>query len=122
MGAVLRTNSDLTIYHRSITAGAEVWTRQAVSNAMWENRKAANVLRSGLLEADAVTVYVPFARGAIAVKVGDVLVKGAVTDTISGAFTMSDLKAKYADVVTVRSVDTMDYGSSALQHWEIGAS
>ena len=117
----MRTNADLTIYHKSVVAGAESWTRQAVTAVMWENRKAANVLRSGLLEADSVTVYVPFARGDIAVKAGDVLVKGIVTDTIGPGFTITALKAKYADVVTVRSVDTMDYGSVAMQHWQIGA-
>lgn len=117
----MRTNADLTIYHKSVVAGAEAWTRQAVTAVMWENRKAANVLRSGLLQADSVTVYVPFARGAISVKAGDVLVKGIVPDEIGAGFTITALKAKYNDVVTVRSVDTMDYGSTALHHWQIGA-
>jgi hypothetical protein len=117
----MRTNANLTIYHKSIVARAESWSREAVQDVMWENRKAANVIQSGLLEADSVTVYIPFARGDISVKAGDVLVKGIVTDTIGPSFTITNLKAKYDDVVTVRSVDTMDYGSAAMQHWQIGA-
>ena len=118
----MQSNSDMTLYQRSVVAGAEAWTRVQVLAVFWENRKAANVLRSGLLEADKVAVYIPLAR-AVTIQVGDVLVKGLVTDTVnSSTFTMSDLKKKYADVVTVRSVDTMDYGSAALQHIQVGAS
>lgn len=117
----MRTNANLTIYHKSIVDHAESWTREAVNDVMWENRKAANVIQSGLLEADAVTVYIPFARGDISIKAGDMLVKGIVTDEITPSFTISDLKAAYDDVVVVRSVDTMDYGSAAMQHWQIGA-
>jgi len=117
----LRTNTDMTVYKKSVALGVEKWTRSTVTAVMWENRKAANVLRSGLLEADAVTVYVPLARG-LSVKPGDVLVKGIVADTIVGAFTMASLKAKYPNAVMVRSVDTLDYGSAIMQHLEIGAS
>jgi len=118
----VRTNTDCTLYAKTIVNGAEVYTRSVILAVMWENRKAANVIRSGPIEADAVRVFIPFARGALSFKAGDVLVKGVVTDTVGTGFTLSALKAKYANAVTVRSVDTMDYGSPALQHWQIGAS
>jgi hypothetical protein len=118
----MKTPHDVTIYHKSVVNSAESWSRAQVKGVLWEDRKAANVLRSGLLEADRVAVYIPLARGELSIKGGDVLVKGLVGDAISGSFTISDLKRKYADVATVRSVDRMDYGSPALQHYQIGAS
>lgn len=121
----MKTNSDLTIYHKSVDSSTrtEVWTAYQVNQILWENRKAANVIRSGLLEADSVAVYVPFARELPDdLKPGDVLVKGLVYDQIDSSFTISDLKRKYTDVVVVRSVDRMDYGSLHLQHWQIGAA
>jgi hypothetical protein len=118
----MRTNADMTLYSKSIVAGAEVYTRSQIRQVFWENRKAANVIQSGLLQADSVAVYIPFSRGSITFKVGDVLVKGLVDDEISPSFTITALKAKYADVVTVKSVDTKDFGSASMQHWQIGAS
>jgi hypothetical protein len=118
----MKTNTDLTLYKKSIVSGEEAWTRQVVVDVFWENRKAANVIKSGLLQADSVSVYIPFARGVMLIMPGDVIVKGAVSDEISSSFTISDLKRKYADVVTVRSVDSMDYGSNHLRHWQVGAS
>lgn len=118
----MRTNADCTLYTRDVYGGSESWTRKPIVGVFWENRKAANVLRSGMLEADGVTVYIPQARGDFGITPGDVLVKGLVGDVINTTFTMTDLKAKYADVVTVRTVDRKDFGSQAMRHWQIGAS
>ncbi len=74
----------MTVYHRAVVAGAESYTREQVVAVFWENRKAANVIKSGLLEADSVSVYVPFASApALNPKVGDVLV---VVPTHVGVF------------------------------------
>lgn len=135
----MRTNTGCTIYNLYIVSGAECYQRTQLSAVAWQNRKAANVIASGLLAADSATVYIPLALGvsylkpltwqALSVKtgywtlaVGDVIVKGLVTDEITGGFTMTDLKAKYDDVVTIHSVDTMDAGSLSMQHWQVGAS
>jgi hypothetical protein len=120
----MRTNADCTLYTRSIDPAThgEKYTRTQIRSVAWNNTKVANVTKSGLLEADAVSVYIPMARGALAIKAGDVLVKGLVTDELSSSFTLTALKAKYADVVIVTKVDTMAQGSIALWHWQIGAS
>lgn len=118
----MKTPHDLTIYHKSISAGTEVWTRSQVKGVLWEDRKAANVIRAGQLESDRVAVYIPLERGEINIQIGDVLVKGLVGDAISSTFTISDLKRKHPNVASVRSVDKMDYGSSHLQHYQIGAN
>lgn len=146
----MRTNCDITIYNRYVVSGAEKYQRVVVLGVAWENRKAANTLASGgKIAAYSARVFIPFARGvsyiepkawqALTSKTGkwtlqedDVIVKGAVTDEIvaastdpithvvTPAFTITSLKAKYDDVLTVASVDTMDTGSFSMQHWNVG--
>ncbi len=137
----MKNNSDITIYNKSVdaTTRSEVWNRTQIRGVTWEEGKAANVLRSGLLEADRVTVFIPYARGvnyitpvayrALSVKTGkwtlqqgDVIVRGLVSETIDADYTISDLKRDYDDVVAIRSVDLMDNGSLARWHWQVGAS
>lgn len=118
----MKTNTSMTIYSKSVADHVEIWTRSTVDAVEWENAKIANSMASGVIEADKVVVYVPFTQGEINVKPEDYLVRGKVTDEISSQFTISDLRKKYADVVVVRSVNRLDFGSSALQHWQIGAN
>lgn len=118
----MKTNCSLTIYSKSVVDHAEVWTRSAVGHALWENADIANAMRSGVLEADKVVVFIPFSEGEITIKPGDYIVKGTVTDTISSSFTVTALRAKYdTNCAVVRSVNRLDVGSAAMQHWEIGA-
>lgn len=121
----MKPNADLTIYAKSIDPATrrETWTRSTVSGVIWEDRRAANVLRSGNLEADRVAVYIPMARGNVSIKTGDVIIRGFVSDLIGPIFTISNLLAKYGgSAATVRSIDRMDRGSLAIRHWQIGAS
>jgi hypothetical protein len=118
----MRTNADMTIYHRAVAAGVESWTRTTVVAVMWEDRRAANARRESNIKADDIAVYIPMARGTITIKPGDVIVRGLVTDAVSTSFTITALKAKYPNSGTVRSVDRMDQGSAALNHWQVGAS
>lgn len=134
----MRTNCSITIYNKHIVAGVETYQRTQILEVEWENRKAANVIKSGLLAADQATIFIPFARGtnyltpkvwlALTVKTGkwtlaagDYIVKGLVADEIITGFTMTSLKAKYDDVLQVKSVDTKDMGSTNMRHWQIGA-
>lgn len=137
----MRTNTGATIYNKYIdpTTRSEKWQRAQLVAVMWENRKAANVIKSGLLAADQAAIYIPFSLGANyldpvawqalvtktgmwTLQVGDVIVKGLVSDEITGAFTITSLKAKYDDVLKITSVDTMDMGSASMQHWQLGAA
>jgi hypothetical protein len=143
----MRTNTSCTVYNKYVTAGNALYQRTVISAVEWENRKAVNVIKSGLLEADSAVIFIPSSNvttylkpkawqalstktGKWTLQNGDVIVKGTVTDEIhaavvsppSAAFTMTDLKAKYDDVITVHSVDTFDLGSTALQHWKVSGS
>jgi hypothetical protein len=138
----MRTNCDCTIYNRYIdpTTRLDKYQRANIASVAWENRKAANVRSSGgQMAADQARVFIPFARGANFTKPtawqalvtktgkwtlqpGDLIVKTAVTDDISANFTVTQLKAKYDDVLVISSVDTMDAGSVSMQHWNVGAA
>lgn len=132
----MQTNADVTVYNK--IAGTEIYQRTQIRDITWENRKAANVIQSGLLAADQAVIYIPFALGANyrspkawqalgtktgfwTLQVGDYVVKGLVEDEITGGFTISSLKAKYDDVLQIKSVDTMDSGSVVMRHWQVGA-
>lgn len=115
-------NSDLTLYKRSVVAGAETWTREQIVGVFWEDSAGAKVLPNGTIKDDKATVYIPFARGSLDLQEGYMIVKGLVTDTITTSFTISDLKRKYVDVLTIRRVTRRDFGSAAMRHWELSAS
>lgn len=128
----MRTNTDCTVYNKYLVGRVETWQRVQVQSVQWEQRHA----RQGNQDNDFTSVYVPFERGdnylkprvwqALSSKtgkwtlqIGDVIVKGLVSDNLSGMFTLSDLKRTYDDVLVIASVDTRDYGSTSMQHWEI---
>lgn len=117
----MHTPHTCTLYHRTVSTSGESWTRTVIEGVLWEDRRAANVVRSGLLEADRAAVYIPLTRAPAAIAPGDVLVKGAVTQTIGAGYTLSQLRAAYT-TIQVTSVDRMDYGSPAMQHLQIGGS
>ncbi len=134
----MRTNADLTIYNKYVSSGVEKWQRTVIADVAWENRKAANVIATGgNIQANSARVFIPFARGTDYLKPiawlalvsktgkwtlqeGDVVVKGSVSDSITDAFTISSLKAKYDDVFSVASVDEMISGSKSMWHWNVG--
>jgi len=118
------SNADLTLYSRGIdpSTRAETWTRSQIKGVLWESTKAANILQTGLMNSDKYTVYIPMDQEDLALKEGDVIVKGLVTDSITPAFTMGALKAKYPFVATITTVDYHDAGSQRMKHWQIGAT
>lgn len=136
----MRTNADCTIYNRyyDVINKVEKWQRTVIVAVAWENRKEANVnAAGGNMAVNSARVFIPFTRGAAhldpkawlalsnkanmwTLQEGDTVVKGAVTDEISGGFTISSLRAKYDNVLTITSVDTMDMGSESMHHWNVG--
>lgn len=141
----MRTNTPMTLYNRYIDpeTRSEAYQRTALSAVQWENSKAANVRATGgTMAANQATIFIPKALGAnyllpkawaLAIvdeeyeddkwtlQPGDFVVKGTVAEEITSEFSISALQAKYDNVLAITSVDTMDYGSLSLQHWEVGA-
>ncbi len=130
----MKTNCDVTLYNK---INGENYQRTEIYGVQWENRKAVNVIQSGLTAADQAVIYIPFSSksgyekpkdwqglidkaGKWTLQNGDYIAKGIVMDEISSTFTITKLKAKYDDVLAISSIDTQDYGSAALQHWQLG--
>lgn len=119
----MQTNTNATLYKRYVVEREEAWEREEIKGpdgtdaVFWEDRKAVR----GIMQSDEVIIFIPAALGDFEIVVGDVLVKGISSEEITESFTMTDLKAAYRTVVTVKSVDTMDFGSDHMQHVRIGA-
>ena len=94
-------------------------SRTVFSGVLWEDSKAANVIKSGLENADRAVIYVPFSTcGDVAdpFSKGDYAVKGEVT--YSG--TQAELIKSFPDAVRITSVDKYDFGG--LQHYKLSGS
>lgn len=116
------TNADMTIYHKSIDPETRLdsYERFPIYGVLWEERKAANVLKSGLESADAVTIYVSLANLSDApVSHGDVVVRGICDKEITPGYPIQSLKKDNVGAV-VTSVDKKDFGSAKMHHYEIG--
>jgi hypothetical protein len=129
---------DITIYNAYKSAGSLVYQRTQIIADMWSNRKAVNIIQSGgNIEADAATVIISSQRvdnenyvnatawvalasktGKWTLQNGDFVVRGHVTDEITGAFTATSLKAKYEEVLKITSVDIRNLGD--VKHWKVG--
>jgi hypothetical protein len=130
-------NCDITIYNKYIENRVEKWQRSEILEVGWQDTKAVNSQRFGTA-ANLAAVFIPFDRkatgyatpkqwqaltdktGRWTLQEGDVIVRGIVTDEIDGSFTITDLRAENDNVVTIASVDAMDQGSPAVQHFDVG--
>ena len=136
---MMRTNADITIYNRYFDKETRLdkYQRTVLYGVFWDERKAVNRLQSGLEDADEVTIVIPFKvatdkkyvppkefekledkAGYFTLQEGDRVVKGAVDFEITGK--ASDLDKEY-EAFTITSVDTKDFGSPHMRHWEVGA-
>jgi transcription termination factor Rho len=130
---------DITIYNAYISSHSQVYQRTQIIADLWSNNKAVNVIQSGgYLEADSASIIISSQRTenlnyvdesawiALSSKIskwtlrsGDFIVKGHVTDEITGAFTTTSLKEKYDEVLKITSIDIRDLGG--VKHWKVGA-
>lgn len=128
-------NADITIYNRYFDARAEKYQRTVINNVVWQATKAVSGRSTGVLASNVALIMIPFALGDDYLKPkawqaaragkwtlqeGDVIVRGELTQEITTEYTLSDLRAAYDDVVVITSIDAMDQGSAAVQHWEVG--
>lgn len=129
------TNGDCTVFNRVYDKATrmDTWVATHLRGVFWEDCKAANVVKSGMRDADSVRIFIPFfvdAEGKIfeksmgfqknpknhfTLRAEDKIVRGIVT--YDGSITK--LQDEFDDVMTITSVDTFDYGSDGMQHWEV---
>lgn len=133
------TNSNITIYNRYFnpTTRLDSYQRTVLQGVFWDDKKAVNRIQSGLQDADEVLIIIPFSvnsdkqyispkefekledrTGYFTLREGDRVVRGVIDFEITGK--VSDLDKKY-EAFTITSVDTKDFGSPHMRHWEVGA-
>lgn len=136
---ILITNCDITIFNRYVENRENKFKKAIIKNVHWEDSKGANILQSGLQSIDESVIYIPFSSvpdyikpskfkemiflgtlQGVTIQEEDIIVKGIIEED-EHFRSVKDLENKYDDVRVVTSVDTMDYGSPSLQHWEVGA-
>lgn len=129
------SNADCTVFNRIYDheTREDRWQYTHLKEVFWENRKGANTAKSGMREADSVIIYIPLTvksenqyrppkefkqnpDGGFTLRPEDKIVKGLVK--YNGP--IAKLPDTFDNVVTITSVDTMDYGSRDMQHWEVG--
>ncbi len=133
----MRTNADITVYNKYFNkeTRTDKYQRTVLHGVFWDDKKAMNRLQSGLENADEVLVVIPFAvisdkeyinpkeferledkSNYFTLREEDRIVKGDIDFEIIGK--LSDLDKEY-EAFTITSVDTKDFGSPYMRHWEI---
>lgn len=134
----MKTNADVTIYNKYLDKSTrlDIYKRTVVHDVFWDEKKAYNRLQSGLESADQVLLLIPFDYSSnseylspiefekledktsyFTLQIGDRIVKGEIDFEITGK--VSDLDKLY-DAFTITSVDTKDFGSPHMRHFEVG--
>lgn len=108
----------VTLYHRSYdpASRADVWSRTVYPAASWYGAQAATVSDNGLLTADAYTVRIA-TSDEITAAPGDVLVRGEVTDAVTGSAALTRKYQGRCFVVT--HVQDNRRGVRSAWHWKI---
>lgn len=125
------TNADCTVFNRMYdpVTRQDHWKATQIRSVFWEDCKAANTIKSGMENSDSAMVFIPFSVSAgyqkpkefektpsgWTLRPEDYIVKGLVD--YDGSVTK--LLDHFDDVIVITSVDTMDYGSPDMQHWEV---
>lgn len=125
----------VTIYNYTKTG----YNRTVLHGVLWEDTKAKNVNKTGSTAVDSVRVFIPFnvdSGGAMykppaeyqaapdrawtmQIKQKDFIVKGECPYAPTPGGSIAELTTNY-EALSITSVTTCDYGSKAMQHWEVG--
>ena len=137
----MRTNSTATLYNHYTDkeTGKTVYKRTLITSVNWQKQQKTTVTDKGLLSADQINIFIPFnadfeGKEYIGPKKfkrlseedkdkyftfdnDDYIVKGGIEEDV----TITDIKKKYDNVVTIISVLICDNGSPSIRHFEIGS-
>ena len=125
-------NDTVTLYNKYMVDGAEKWQRTVLRGVYWNAIKGAVLRKTGTASADSVMVVIPrVLPGYMKPKVweadgeksrswtlraGDTLVKGEVDADVTRSLTKE--LAALDDVLTITTVDDMDFGGH-MGHFEV---
>lgn len=135
------TNSDITIYNLIPQKGIEKesYIKTQIKNVFFEKTRGIADSENGIKKEDNINVYIPITSldnleksykspkefinskerdKYYTFKPKDIVVKGLIEDD---NVTLKELKEKYDDVYTIKSISDNRYGSQELQHFQIVA-
>ena len=111
-------NADCTLY----MVDGSTYRRIPASGVHWENTRGANLSKTGSTAVDAIAVHISFSSlpaDALSERVSgrDYILRGIISDD------GSDIRNTVAEheAYTITSIKRCDFGSPAMQHWEVGA-
>lgn len=125
------TNTDITLYKMDTSSHYTrypITGKTSLNGAFWDDVKQSNIIKTGILTIDSVTVFIPVGNmpeGINDFTTGkDLIVKGIVDfefDNTSQATVSNSMKTLQANnrVVTISVADDKRYGSTDMQHWEL---
>lgn len=136
----MNTNADITLYNKTTGPDGPSWKRTQIEGVFWEDEKKVSVGDTGLVSADLSVIFIPFESTEGYLKPnafrqienkgrhftldnGDILVRGLIDFELTGERGQDEktLRKQYDDVMTIVSVNTNDFGSLHMQHWEVAA-
>ena len=134
------TNADLTLYNQIPGPDGPTWQRTQIEDVFWEDGKKVDVGETELISADVTVILIPFESttgylkpveflwaedraGHFTLNNGDLVVRGLVDFELTGEKGHNEkaLRQQHDDVMTIVSVETNDFGSPNMQHWEVTA-
>lgn len=134
------TNADMTLYNQIPGPDGPTWQRTQIRGVFWEDGKKVSVGEAGLVSADLTVIFIPFEHatgylrpvefqraedraGHFTLNNGDLVVRGLVGFELTGEKGHNEkaLRQQHDDVMTIVSVETNNFGSLNMQHWEVTA-
>ena len=115
------TNASCTLY---MAVGKDRYQRLTAEAVHWEDTRAANLNKTGSTAVDSIAVYIPFSSlpsSALPGKTSgrDYIIRGIVEDDPE-TVPIREIVSRH-EAFTISSIKKCDYGSPAMQHWEVGA-
>ena len=113
-------NSSMTHYTKGFdeVKRIETWIRHNYDNVMWQGGKGAR-FNKGLEEGNDVKIRIPYSQNQVDInnfKLGDIVVKGTITQDIAKQSDLSDY-----DTYNITSITNNDFGQLDIQHIHLGA-
>ena len=114
----MKTNTKITIFHRTIVSLSPIYTKFVVKEAMWQGGHGS-ALNKGIVEGNDLKCYIPYENDNLKnvhVDIGDYIVKGEIMTNIASKRDLGSY-----DYYTITSLEERDYGSESMRHLQIGA-
>ena len=114
------TNTGITLY---LYLNGK-YKRKYIDKVFWNERKASNVIKSGMSNADSLKIFIPYTEDIEFTPARDIIARGKIDYKINAesektiAESKKHLQINY-EVVTISSCDKKLYGNKRMWHYEL---